>query len=66
MGGLSVWHLIIVLMFMLLWVIPLGLIFKKAGFNPLWAILAFFPLMGIVMVWVLACVEWPNAIATEA
>lgn len=44
----------------LLLAIPLALIIKRAGFNPLWALLAFFPLVGMPALWLLAFIRWPR------
>ncbi len=33
---------------------PLGLVLKRLGFSPLWAALAFVPIVNIVGLWVVA------------
>ena len=38
----------------LLLAIPLGFILKRVGFNPLWALLAFVPAVGVPALWLLA------------
>ena len=56
MGGLSIWHwLIVILMFA-----PFFKIVSKAGFSPLWAMLAFVPLMNIIALWMFAFMAWPS------
>lgn len=42
--------------------VPLCVIYKKAGFNPLWAALVFVPGFGLLMIFMqLALLPWPNA-----
>ncbi|NOT12088.1 MAG: hypothetical protein HOP23_09705 [Methylococcaceae bacterium] len=42
--------------------LPVFLIYKKAGFNPAWAILVFLPGFGILLIFMqLALLPWPNA-----
>lgn len=43
-------------------VIPVIMIYKKAGFSPLWAALVFLPGFGLLIVFLqLAFTPWPNA-----
>ncbi len=45
----------------LLLLIPLFLIYKKAGFSPFWSFLVFMPL-GLLLIFMhLAFFDWPNA-----
>lgn len=49
----------------LLLLIPLFLIYKKAGFSPYWSFLVFIPL-GLLMIFIhLAFFDWPNAAKNE-
>lgn len=42
--------------------VPLCLIYKKAGFNPLWAALVFVPGFGLLIIFLqLAFLPWPNS-----
>jgi len=42
--------------------VPLCLIYKKIGFNPLWAGLVFVPGVGLLIIFLqLALLPWPNA-----
>ncbi|MDD4915064.1 MAG: hypothetical protein PHW13_08535 [Methylococcales bacterium] len=42
--------------------VPLCVIYKKAGFNPLWAGLVFLPGFGLLIIFMqLALLPWPNA-----
>lgn len=41
--------------------IPVCMIYKKAGFNPLWAALVFLPGFGLLLIFLqLALLSWPN------
>jgi hypothetical protein len=44
----------------LLLAIPLGFILKRAGYNPLWALLGFFPAVGLPGLWLFAFIRWPR------
>lgn len=42
--------------------VPVCLIYKKAGFNPLWGALVFVPGFGLLIIFLqLALLPWPNA-----
>jgi hypothetical protein len=43
-------------------IIPTWRILQRAGFNGAWALLMLVPLVGFVVLWVLAFVRWPNDI----
>jgi hypothetical protein len=59
MGGLSIWHWIIVLTFSVVWLVPLWRIVGKAGFPGPLSLLALVPLVNVVLLWVFAFVRWP-------
>jgi hypothetical protein len=41
--------------------IPIALIYKKAGFNPMWGALVFLPGFGLLLIFLqLAFIPWPN------
>lgn len=41
--------------------VPLCLIYKKAGFHPFWAGLVFIPVFGLLIIFLqLALLPWPN------
>lgn len=43
-------------------VIPTFLIYKKAGLNPLWAVLVFVPIIGLLAVFLqLSFQTWPSS-----
>ncbi|MGR8980889.1 MAG: hypothetical protein ACU84H_12480 [Gammaproteobacteria bacterium] len=42
-------------------VVPVSLIYRKAGFHPAWAALVFLPFFGLLLVFMqLALTPWPN------
>jgi hypothetical protein len=59
MGHLSVWHWLIVLVFVLLMVIPWAMITHKAGYSRWWSIPFVIPGLGIIALWVFAFARWP-------
>ena len=65
MGSVSVINLLIVLVVLLVWVIPLAKLLSRLGFNQAWALLSFIPIAGVVLLWVIAFVQWPIADAKE-
>ena len=59
MGPLSIWHIIIILLFVFLIAFPISKILNRMGFNGWWTVIGFIPLVSIVGLWVLANKEWP-------
>ncbi|MDR7132820.1 hypothetical protein J2X06_000019 [Lysobacter niastensis] len=55
MGGLSIWHWVIALTFL----VPLWRIVSKAGFPGPLSLLALVPLVNVVLLWVFAFARWP-------
>jgi hypothetical protein len=60
MGGISVVHWIIVLLFIVLPVWGWCTIVKKAGFSGWWGLLTIVPLVNIAMLFVFAYSKWPT------
>jgi hypothetical protein len=63
--GMSIWHWLIYLAVELLWVVPVWRLFRRVGWSARWALLAFIPLLGIILLWVLAFAAWRIADANE-
>jgi hypothetical protein len=59
MGGISIWQLLVVLIYFLLVVLPFWQIFRKAGFSPWLSLLMLIPVVNLVMLYVLAFATWP-------
>jgi hypothetical protein len=58
MGGLSIWHLSILMVLWIAWITPLYKILGRIGFSRGWAFLALFPPAGMVILWVIAFTRW--------
>jgi hypothetical protein len=59
MGGLSLWHWIIVLLLWFVVLYPVGKILRKAGYSGWWVLLSLVPLANIVALWIFAFSDWP-------
>jgi|HubBroStandDraft_1064217.scaffolds.fasta_scaffold126335_4 uncharacterized membrane protein YhaH (DUF805 family) len=60
MGGLSITHLLITLVIaVVIYVVPVVMILRKAGYSGWWCLLGFVPIVNIVMLWVFAFATWP-------
>jgi len=60
METLSIWHIIILLVFWFgLFGIPAAMVIRKAGYSPAWILVMFVPIVGLVMLWVFAFSRWP-------
>lgn len=60
MMGYSIFHSFFALIFIAIVVIPFWKIFPRAGWSAPMALLMLFPLVNIVMLYVLAFKEWPG------
>jgi len=59
MGGLSIWHWLIVLVFVGVFGWLYARIVRRAGYSGWWALTILFPPLFLVMVWVFAFSTWP-------
>jgi hypothetical protein len=62
MGSLSIWHWIVVFVYVLVLIVPVAKILKKAGFSGWWSIVALIPGVNIIFLWIFALVKWPSAL----
>ena len=60
MGSLSIWHDLIIVVIGLAVVIPFAKLLPRAGIPSWVAILAFIPLVPLILLWVLAFKRWPG------
>jgi len=60
MGTLSIWHWLILLFVLAIYIVPVWRILTKAGYSGLWSFLSFIPLLNVIMLWVFAFSRWPN------
>ncbi len=59
MGGYGFGHWIFFAVMVVLLIYPVGRILGRMGLSPLWAIVAFIPLVNVIGLWVLAFADWP-------
>jgi uncharacterized membrane protein YhaH (DUF805 family) len=59
MGSLSIWHVIVLLFWAAIFVVPVWRIVAKAGYPGVLSLLAFVPLVNVVLLWLFAFVAWP-------
>lgn len=60
MGAFSIWHWIIVLFWIAIFLVPCWRIVKKAGYPGALSLLGFIPLVNLIFLWVFAFAKWPN------
>lgn len=60
MASFGFWHLLMVVFWLAVFLVPAWRITQKAGFPGPLALLMLIPLVNIIMVWVFAFVKWPN------
>ena len=58
--GLSIWHILIVLIVLAIVIIPVARILRRTGFSPWLAILFVIPFVGWLMLWIFAYSRWPK------
>ena len=59
MGSASVFHWVVVGVVALIWILPLWRILERLGYRGAWALVAVFPPLALVLLWVLATRRWP-------
>ena len=59
MGELSIFHWIIVVVVLILYLVPVVAILRKAGYSGWWVLLWFVPIGNIVALWIFAFADWP-------
>ncbi len=57
--GLSIWHVMIIIVLVLIPVLVFGPVVKKAGFSRWWSLILILPLINLIMVWAFAFMKWP-------
>jgi uncharacterized membrane protein YhaH (DUF805 family) len=58
-AGGAVVSLIIIVVFLLIYFIPLVKILHKAGYSGWWSVLILVPILNLVMLYVFAFADWP-------
>ncbi len=62
-GSVGFTELLLILIILIVIGLPLwagSKIARKAGFSPYWGVMLTVPLVGLVVMWIFAFVEWPN------
>jgi len=59
MGSLSVWHWLMILIYLTVIIVPCWRIVSRAGYSGAWSLLALVPLLNVILLWVFAFVRWP-------
>ena len=60
MGSFSLVHWIVLLLVSAIFLVPVALILKKAGFSGWLALLGLVPFANIIGLWAFALVRWPT------
>jgi len=60
MAGFSIWHWLIVLIWLFVVGFPVARILGRLGYSRWWTVLAFFPLVNLICLWLLAFAQWPR------
>jgi hypothetical protein len=60
MGGFSIWHWLILIVWFASFVAPLWRILPRAGISAWISLFGFIPLGALVLWWVLAFKDWPG------
>ena len=58
MGGLSLWHWLIVIIVWAIWIVPLYKILGRIGWSRAWAFAALMPPLAMVVLWSIAFGRW--------
>jgi hypothetical protein len=59
MGAMSLWHWLILALVIFAWIFPLWRIIGRTGHHPALALIGFFPLTALILLWWLAYARWP-------
>lgn len=62
MGSMSIWHWLIVLIYLFLLGYPVTRILRRLGYSAWWVIIAFIPLANLIGLWFLSFVRWPRGV----
>jgi hypothetical protein len=59
MDAFSIWHWLVVVLFVILYGIPMARIIRRTGHSRFWVIAFFLPLVNLVALWVFTFARWP-------
>jgi len=66
MGSFSIWHWLIVLFSLTIFVVPLWRILPRAGVSKWVAVFGVLPLVAVILWWMLAFMRWPGDLEKSA
>lgn len=59
MDSFSIWHWIVALFWVAVFIIPGWRIASKAGYSGAWSLLLLVPIINLVVIWIFAFMRWP-------
>jgi len=59
MENFALWHLAALILSIIIIAVPVARILHRIGFSRVWTILAFFPPITLIFLWILAYIDWP-------
>jgi hypothetical protein len=59
MDSFSIWHWLIVIFWIAIFIVPAWRITKKAGYSGYLSLLTLIPLVNIIAIWIFAFAKWP-------
>jgi hypothetical protein len=59
MGSLSIWHWLIVIIWLAVFMVPAWRIASKAGYPGALSLLLVIPIVNIILIWLFAFSRWP-------
>ncbi|OZI57884.1 hypothetical protein [Bordetella genomosp. 1] len=62
----ATWYWVVLLIYCLVFVLPIALIVRKSGRSAWWVLTLFIPLANILFLWLFALTSWPALEKDEA
>jgi len=59
MSSFSIWHWVIILVYLAVLLIPATKILQRTGYSAAWALVLLIPVVNLIAYWVFAFKEWP-------
>lgn len=59
MGYASIWHWLVLLIFVVAVIIPLARVLSRTGHSGWWSVLYLLPLVNVIALWIFAYKKWP-------
>jgi hypothetical protein len=65
MGSFSIWHWMVVLIMVLLYLVPMAIIIGRTGRSRWWVLIFLIPIVQFFGLWIVALFRWPALAAKE-